>query len=147
MRSVSRWRWHLDEVFVKINGVQLHLWRAVDHEGEVLEAFVSKTGDRKAALKLLKKLTKKHGRPEEVMTDGLKSYGAALKEIWAEDRQVTGRCANNRIENSHLLVRRRERAILGFRRCTACRSSSQCIRRSTTSSTPSGAPPVVASIS
>jgi len=60
----SRWRWLLDELFVKINGVQLYLWRAVDHEGEVLEAFVSKTRDKKAALKLLKKLMKRYGRAE-----------------------------------------------------------------------------------
>ena len=73
MRS-SRWRWHLDEVFVKINGVQHYLWRAVDHEGEVLEAFVSKTRDRKAALKFLRKLMRRHGRPEEFVTDQLRSY-------------------------------------------------------------------------
>src|SRR3712207_1218484 len=85
----SRWRWHLDEVFVKVNGVQHYLWRAVDHEGEVLEAFVSKTRDKKAALKFLKKLMKRHGRAEEIVTDKLRSYGAALKEIGAEDRRVT----------------------------------------------------------
>ena len=61
----SRWRWHLDEVFVRINGVQHTLWRAVDHEGEVLEAFVSKTRDRKAALTFLRKLMKRHGRAAE----------------------------------------------------------------------------------
>jgi putative transposase len=115
MRS-SRWRWHLDEVFVKINGVQHYLWRAVDHEGEVLEAFVSKTRDKKAALKFLKKLMKRHGRSNELVTDGLRSYGAALKDIGAEDRQVTGRWENNRVENSHQPFRRRERAMLRFRR-------------------------------
>src|SRR5919107_2619032 len=73
MRS-SRWRWHLDEVFVKINGVQHYLWRAVDHEGEVLEAFVSKTRDKKAALKFLRKVMKRHGPPEELVTDKLRSY-------------------------------------------------------------------------
>ena len=57
--SSSRWRWHLDEVFVKVNGVQHYLWRAVDHEGEVLEAFVSKQRDKKAALKFLRKLMKR----------------------------------------------------------------------------------------
>ena len=115
MRS-SRWRWHLDEVFVKVNGVQHYLWRAVDHEGEVLEAFVSKTRDKKAALKFLRKLMKRHGRPEELVTDGLKSYGAALKEIGAGGRQVTGRWLNNRVENSHQPFRRRERAMQRFRR-------------------------------
>ena len=115
MRS-SRWRWHLDEVFVRVNGVQHYLWRAVDHEGEVLEAFVSKTRDKKAALKFLKKLLKRHGRAEELVTDGLKSYAAALKEVGAGERQVIGRWENNRAENSHQPFRRRERAMLRFRR-------------------------------
>jgi putative transposase len=112
----SRWRWHLDEVFVKVNGVQHYLWRAVDHEGEVLEAFVSKTRDKAAALKFLKKLLKRHGRAEELVTDGLRSYRAAMKDIGAEGRQVTGRWENNRIENSHQPFRRRERAMQRFRR-------------------------------
>ncbi len=112
----SRWRWHLDEVFVKVNGVQHSFWRAVDHEGEVLEAFVSKMRDKKAALKFLRKLMKRHGRPEELVTDGLKSYGAALKGVGAEARQVTGRWENNRAENSHQPFRRRERAMQRFRR-------------------------------
>ncbi|WP_210526914.1 IS6 family transposase [Rubellimicrobium arenae] len=112
----SRWRWHLDEVFVRINGVQHYLWRAVDHEGEVLDAFVSNRRDKKAALKFLRKLMKRHGRAEELVTDGLRSYGAALKEVGAEDKQVTGRWENNRVENSHQPFRRRERAMLRFRR-------------------------------
>ncbi|WP_433989450.1 hypothetical protein SuNHUV7_40710 (plasmid) [Pseudoseohaeicola sp. NH-UV-7] len=115
MRS-SKWRWHLDEMFVKINGEQNYLWRAVDHEGEVLESFVTKTRDKKAALKFLKKAMRKHGSPEVIVTDGLASYGAALKEIGAEHRQETGRWMNNRAENSHLPFRRRERAMLRFRR-------------------------------
>jgi len=112
----SRWRWHLDEMFVKINGEQHYLWRAVDHEGEVLESFVTKTRDKKAALKFLKKTMRKHGSPDMIVTDGLASYGAALKEIGAADRQETGRWLNNRAENSHLPFRRRERAMLRFRR-------------------------------
>ena len=112
----SRWRLHLDEVFVRINGVQHYLWRAVDHEGEVLEAFVSKTRDKAAALKFLRKLMKRHGRPAEVVTDKLRSYGAALKEVGAAGLQVTGRWENNRAENSHQPFRRRERAMLRFRR-------------------------------
>jgi putative transposase len=90
MRSVSPWRWHLDEMFVRINGERCYLWRAVDHEGEVLESFVTKTRDKKAALKFLKKSMKRHGRPEVVVTDKLRSYAAALKEIGAADRQETG---------------------------------------------------------
>src|SRR5210317_422373 len=112
----SRWRWHLDEMFVKINGERHYLWRAVDHEGEVLESFVTNTRDKKAALEFLKKAMRKHGQPEVIVTDGLLSYGAALKEIGATDRQETGRWMNNRAENSHLPFRRRERAMLRFRR-------------------------------
>jgi putative transposase len=115
MRS-SRWRWHLDEMFVKINGEMHYLWRAVDHEGEVLESFVTKTRDKKAALKFLRKAMRKHGQPDVFVTDLLRSYGAALKEIGMADRQETGRWLNNRAENSHLPFRRRERAMLRFRR-------------------------------
>ena len=75
----SRWRWHLDEMFVKINGERHYLWRAVDHEGEALESFVTKTRDKKAALKFFKKAMRKHGCPEVIVTDLLRSYGAALK--------------------------------------------------------------------
>ena len=112
----SRWRWHLDEMFVKVNGERHYLWRAVDHEGEVLESFVTKKRDKKAALKFLKKAMRKHGNPEVIVTDGLASYGAVLKEIGAADRQETGRWMNNRAENSHLPFRRREKAMLRFRR-------------------------------
>lgn len=82
----SRWRWHLDEMFVKINGERHYLWRAVDHEGEVLESFVTKTRDKKAALKFSKKAMRKHGHPEVIVTDRLASYGAALKEIGVADK-------------------------------------------------------------
>ena len=112
----SCWQWHLDEMFVKINGEMHYLWRAVDHEGEVLESFVTKTRDKKAALKFLRKAMRKHGRAEAIVTDKLRSYGAALKEIGAGSLQETGRWANNRAENSHLPFRRRERAMLRFRR-------------------------------
>ena len=112
----SRWKWHLDEIFVKINGERYYLWRAVDHEGEVLESYVTKTRDKKAALKFLKKAMRKHGQPVAVVTDKLRSYGAALKDLGAADRQETGRWVNSRAENSHLPFRRRERAMLRFRR-------------------------------
>ena len=116
MRSHTHWRWHLDEVYVKINGEMRYLWRAVDHEGEVLESFVTTTRDKAAALKFIKKAMKRHGRPRAIVTDGLRSYGAALKAIGAAGRQETGRWLNNRVENSHLPFRRRERAMLRFRR-------------------------------
>lgn len=116
MRAHRHWQWHLDEVYVKINGVTHYLWRAVDHEGEVLESFVTKRRDRKAALKFLKKSMKRHGRPETIITDRLRSYGAALKDLGRGDDREMGRWLNNRAENSHLPFRRRERAMLRFRR-------------------------------
>ncbi len=115
MRSHSNWQWHLDEVFVKINGETHYLWRAVDHEGEVLESYVSKRRDRKAALKFIRKSMKRYGKPQIVVTDKLRSYGAALKVIGNVQKQETGRWLNNRAENSHLPLRRRERAMLRFR--------------------------------
>jgi len=116
MRAYSNWQWHLDEVFVKINGETHYLWRAVDHEGEVLETYVTKKRDRKAALKFLKKLMKRYGSPTVIVTDRLRSYGAAMKVIGNVDKQEVGRWKNNRAENSHLPFRRRERAMLRFRR-------------------------------
>ncbi len=116
MRTWPQWQWHLDEVFVKINGETHYLWRAVDHEGEVLEAFVSKRRDRKAALKFLRKSMKRNGSPRVIVTDKLRSYGAAMEDLGTADRQLTGRWCNNRAENSHLPFRRRERAMLRFRR-------------------------------
>lgn len=116
MRHHSNWKWHLDEMFVKINGERHYLWRAVDHEGEVLESYVTKKRDKKAALKFLKKSMRSYGRPEVIVTDKLRSYGAALKDIGHADRKETGRWENNRAENSHLPFRRRERAMQRFRR-------------------------------
>jgi putative transposase len=116
LRAFSKWQWHLDEVFVKINGEMHYLWRAFDHEGEVLETFVTKRRDRRAALKFLRKSMKRFGNPKAIATDKLRSYGAAMKVIGNADRQETGRWLNNRAENSHLPFRRRERAMLRFRR-------------------------------
>ncbi len=116
MRAHTHWQWHLDEVYVKINGQMHYLWRAVDHDGEVLESFAMKERDKKAALSFMKKLMKRHGCAETITTDGLRSYGAAMKELSIADRQEVGRYANNRAENSHQPFRRRERAMLRFRR-------------------------------
>jgi len=115
MRVIPQWRWHLDEVFVRINGETHYLWRAVDHEGEVLEAYVTKKRNRKAALTFLKKAMKRYGNPEVIVTDKLRSYRAAMKVIGNKARQVTGRWLNNRAENSHQPFRRRERAMAKFR--------------------------------
>jgi len=114
MRS-SRWRWYLDEVFVKINGETHYLWRAVDHEGEVLESYVTKRRDRRAALKFIRKSMKRYGKPDVIVTDELRSYGAAMKVIGNAPIQETGRWLNNRAEYSHLPFRRRERAMQRFR--------------------------------
>ncbi len=114
-RNWSLWRWHLDEVFVRINGEIYYLWRAVDHEGEVLEAYVTKKRDRKAALRFLRKAMKRYGHPEAIVTDRLRSYRAAMKAIGNAERQETGRWLNNRAENSHQPFRRRERAMAKFR--------------------------------
>jgi putative transposase len=116
MRSFPHWRWHLDEVFVTINGVTHYIWRAVDHEGEVLEAYVSRKRDRKAALKFLKETIKRHGAPHAFVADKLGSYGAALRDMGMPDDRDTGRWLNNRAENSHQPFRRREHAMLRFRR-------------------------------
>ena len=86
-------------MFVKFNGETHYLWRAVDHEGEVLKSYV----------------TKRCGKPEIIVTDKLRPYGAAMRVTGSEHRQETGRWLNNRAENSHLLFRRRERAMLRFR--------------------------------
>ena len=101
---------------MKINGEMHYLWRAVDHEGEVLETYVTKRRDRNAALKFLRKLMKRYGSPKVIVTDRLRSYGAAMKIIGNADKQAVGRWKNNRAENSHLPFRRRERAMLRFRR-------------------------------
>jgi putative transposase len=116
MRAHTHWRWHLDEVYVKINGEMRYLWRAVDHEVEVPGSYVTTTRDKAAALKFIKKALKRHGRTGAIVTDGLRSYRAALKEIGAADRQEQGRWKKNRAENSQLPFRRRERAMERFRR-------------------------------
>jgi putative transposase len=115
LRAHSNWQWHLDEVFVKINGETHYLWRAVDHEGEVLESYVTKRRDRKAVLKFLRKTLKRFGPPHVIVTDLPRSYGAAMKVIGNEDKKEIGRWLNNWAENSQLPFRRRERAMLRFR--------------------------------
>ena len=114
-RSYSNWRWHLDEVFVRINGETHYLWRAVDHEGEVLEVFATKRRDRRAALQFLKRAMKRHGRPRLIVTDRLRSYRAAMNVIGNAGAQIVGKWLNNRAENSHQPFRRREGAMSKFR--------------------------------
>jgi putative transposase len=116
MQGFQHWRWHVDEVYVKINGRLYYLWRAVDHEGEVLECFVTRKRDKAGALRFLKNALKRHGSAHRIVTDGLKSYPAAMRELGNLDRHVMGGRLNNRAENSHLPFRRRERAMLRFRK-------------------------------
>ena len=112
----SNWKWHLDEVFVKINGERHYLWRAVDRKGEVLENYVTKKRDKRAALKFINKAMRRYGSPNEIVIDKLGSYGAAARELGCSKKQVTKRWVNNRAENSNLPFRRRERAMLRLRR-------------------------------
>lgn len=106
---------HLGEVFVKINGARFYLWRAVDHEGEVLECYVSKRRDKNVARKFLTKIMRKHGSPKIITADKLPYYQAAFHEIGVAGRQFCCGWASNRCENSHLPFRRRERAKQKFK--------------------------------
>ena len=115
MRAITHWKWHLDEMYVKLDGDMVYLWRAVDQEGEILESYVTKKRDKDAALTFMKKALKRHGSPDAITTDGLRSYGAAMKELGNSEKREVGLWANSRAENSHLPFRRRERAMLRFR--------------------------------
>lgn len=110
-------RWHLDEVVCNIGGKRMYLWRAVDNEGEVLDVVVQKRRDHAAALRLLKRLLRNQPvEPTCIVTDGLASYGSALRELGLEDIHRPGRLReNNRAENSHLPIRRRERKMQLFK--------------------------------
>src|SRR6202047_5444356 len=101
--------WHLDEVYLKIDGRLVYLWRAVDSEGEVLDVLVQTKRNKAAALKLMRKLLKKYGFvPDRLITDDLQSYNAAAHDRGIESRHEHGRWRNNRAENSHQPTRRRE---------------------------------------
>ena len=102
-------------MYVKLNGEMVYLWRAVAHEGEVLESYVTRTRDKAAALTFMKKALRRHCSPEAISTDGPRRHGAAMDELGCREKQEVGRWANNRVENSHLPFRRRERAMLRFR--------------------------------
>ena len=108
--------WHLDEVYLKIDGRMFYLWRAVDAEGEVLDVLVQSKRNKHAALKLMRKLLKKYAIvPERMITDDLRSYGAAARDLGIEGRHERGRWRNNRAENSHQPTRRRERKMQRFK--------------------------------
>jgi putative transposase len=100
--------WHLDEVYLKIDGRMVYLWWAVDAEGEVLDVLVQSKRNKHAALKLMRKLLK-------LVTDDLRSYGAAVRELGIERHHERGRWKNNRAENSHQPTRPRERKMQRFK--------------------------------
>jgi putative transposase len=116
-RAKPHTTWYLDEVYLKIDGRLVYLWRAVDAEGEVLDVLVQAKRNKHAALKLMRKLLKKYGFvPEKLITDDLRSYSAAARDLGIENRHERGRWRNNRAENSHQPTRRREHKMQGFKR-------------------------------
>src|SRR6202795_472651 len=111
--------WHLYQVYLKIGGRMVYLWRAVDAEGEVLDVLVQSKRNKHAALKLMRKLLRKYAVvPERLVTDDLRSYGAAARDLGIEQLHERGRWKNNRAENSHQPTRRRERKMQRFK--SAC---------------------------
>ena len=108
--------WHLDEVVISIGGRKHWLWRAVDQDGYVLDEIVQSRRDTKAAKRLLIRLLKKQGlAPKRIITDKLRSYGAAKREVMPDVEHRSHKGLNNRAENSHLPLRKRERVMQGFR--------------------------------
>jgi putative transposase len=115
-RSKPHTTWHLDEVYLKIDGRPVYLWRAVDAEGEVLDVLIQTRRNKRAALKLMRKLLKKYGfAPDKLVTDDLRSYAAAARDLGIAKRHERGRWRNNRAENSHQPTRRRECKMQGFK--------------------------------
>jgi transposase-like protein len=115
-RSRPSNRWHLDEMVVRIAGRHMYLWRAVDHEGEVLDMLVQRRRDTRAALRLMRKLLKKQGFvPKLLVTDKLRSYASAFRRLRLNCPHQQGLRKNNRAENSHQPVRRRERKMQRFK--------------------------------
>src|ERR1700726_1559771 len=128
-------RWHLDEMVVRIAGKRMYLWRAVDHEGEILDVLVQRKRDRRAAIKLIRKLLRKQGfAPKTVVTDKLRSYGAAIRHIRLACHHEQGLRKNNRAENSHQVVRRRERKMQRFK---SARSAQRFLNVHSACTTPS----------
>src|SRR6202051_1880298 len=108
--------WHLDEVYLKIAGRMVYLWRAVAAEGEVLDVLIQSRRNKRAALRLMRKLLKKYAFvPDRLVTDDLRSYAAASHALGLARRHERGRWRNNRAENSHQPTRRRERQMQGFK--------------------------------
>src|SRR5215472_16768255 len=122
-------RWHLDEMVVRIAGERMYLWRAVDHEGEILDMLVQRRRDSRAALRLMRKLLKKQGfGPKLLVTDKLRSYACAFRRLRLTCPHEQGLRKYNRAENSHQPVRRRERKMQRFKSaCSAQRFLSMMV--------------------
>ncbi|GMM92544.1 hypothetical protein MTsN3n11_08460 [Qipengyuania sp. MTN3-11] len=116
MRCIRQWGRHLDEMYVKVNGEMVYLRRAVDLEGEILESYVTRTRDKDAAMRFMKKALKRHGSSRAITTDGLRSFKAAMTELGNQTKQEVGRWANNRVKHSHLSFRERKRSMQRFGR-------------------------------
>lgn len=109
-------QWHLDEIYVSIGVRWMYLWRAIDQNSEVLDVLGQAERDRHAALKLTRKLLKKHGfAPRTIVSDKWRAYAAAFRDLGLNASHHQAKWKNNRIEGSHVRVRRRERAMQGFR--------------------------------
>jgi len=129
-------RWHLDEMVVRIAGKRMYLWGAVDHEGEVLDMLVQRRRDRRAASRLMRKLLKKQGfAPKLLVTDKLRSYGSAFRQLKLICPHEQGLRKNNRAENSHQPVRGGSARYSSSNRLDLHSASSECTPRSTTLST------------
>lgn len=116
LRPKPHSQWHLDEMFVSIGGRRMYLWRAADAEGEVLDFLVQSRRDKAAALRLIRKLLKKLGvAPTSIVADKWRAYGAAIRDLGLSANHLQGKRANNRAENSHQPVRRRERRMQQFK--------------------------------
>jgi len=134
--------WHLDEVYLKIDGRTVYLWRAVDAEGEVLDVLVQTKRNKRPALKLMQRLLKKYGFvPDKLITDELRSYAAAAGHLGIAKRHERGRWRNNRAENSHQSTRRREGRCKVSKAWDPRKDFSQCMQQPTTLSTSSAISP------
>ena len=107
--------WYADEVFLTINGQRQYLWRAVDQDGDVVDILVQSRRNKKAAVRFFRKMLKTHGTPRKIVTDKLRSYGAARKEVMPSVMHCQDRYANNRAEASHRQTRQQERQMRGFK--------------------------------
>ena len=115
-RSKVHPQWHLDEIYVSIGGRWIYLWRAIDQNSEILDVLVQAKRDKRAALKLMRKLLMRHGfAPRTIVTDKWRAYAAAFRDLGLSASHHQAKWKNNRIEGSHVRIRRRERAMQGFR--------------------------------